>query len=56
MVYETESSKSIDKEILSVRLPTALMRKIEIFCENNGLRIEQFAVDAFLEKLNRWKE
>jgi hypothetical protein len=56
MVNESESSKSVDKEILTVPLPTALMRKIETFCVSNDIRIEQFAIDAFLEKLDRWKE
>jgi hypothetical protein len=32
------------------------MRKIETSCENNDKRIEQFAINSFLEKLDRWKE
>ena len=41
---------------LTVRVPEDLMEKIKIFCTNNALSIEQYAVDALSEKLSRWKE
>ncbi len=56
MSNETEPTKSDEKETLTIYLSQALMRKIKIFCANNNMRIEQFAVDALLEKLSRWKE
>ena len=42
--------------VLTVRVPEDLMEKIKIFCTNNALSIEQYAVDALSEKLSRWKE
>ena len=43
-------------ESLTVRLPEDLVRRIEVFCANNDLHIEQFVADALLEKLSLWKE
>jgi hypothetical protein len=55
-IHQEKESSKIKTEILTVRLPEDLMRKIEVFCTNNDMLIEQFAVDALLEKLSRWKE
>lgn len=52
---ENESTR--DKtEILSVRLPEELMETIRVFCANNNIAVEEFAVKALLDQLSRWKE
>ena len=43
-------------EILSVRLPEELMETIRVFCANNDIAVEEFAVKALLDQLSRWKE
>jgi len=45
-----------ETEILSIRLPAQLMETIRVFCANNDIAVEKFAVDALSEKLSRWKE
>jgi len=52
---ENESSQ-VKTEILSVRLPEELMETIRVFCANNNIAVEEFAVKALSEKLSRCKE
>ena len=54
--YQEKKSSKVKTDILTVRLPEDLMRRIEVFCADNDMPIEQFAVDALLEKLSWWKE
>jgi hypothetical protein len=52
---EKQSSQPQTK-CLTVRLPEELMETIRVFCADNEITIEEFAVKALSEKLSRWKE
>jgi hypothetical protein len=53
--HEKQSSQP-QTESLTVCLPEELMDTIRIFCADNEITIEDFAVKALSEKLSRWKE
>ena len=54
--HQEKGSGGVTTRALTVQVPEDTMRRIELFCKNNDIPIEQFAVDALLEKLSRWKE
>ena len=54
--HQEKGSGEATARVLTIPVPEYTMKRIELFCKNNDIPIEQFAVDALLEKLSRWKE
>jgi osmotically-inducible protein OsmY len=54
--HQEKKSTEVNTYVLTIQLPENTMSRVEAFCSNNDISIEQFAVDALLEKLSHWKE
>lgn len=44
------------QELLTVNIPETMMRKVEVFCSDRNIPVEQFVIEALAEKMNRWKD
>jgi hypothetical protein len=52
----TKMAKEVKTKILYVRLPTELAEKMEDYCAQKKIAIQDFLTAAVLEKLEIWKE
>lgn len=56
MTDNQKQSGQEEQAILNVSIPEKIMQKVELFCSDNHISLEQFVEEALAEKMTRWKE